>query len=50
MIDFPTIGIDHAGTDFNDFHFCHWPSALFGGGLQIYHQPVGHIELQFPNP
>ena len=40
---------DHAGTDFDDFHFFQRPAAVIGGGFQVNYQPVRHVQLSLNN-
>ena len=40
---------DHAGADFNHFHFFHGPAAVICSGFQVNYQPVMHVQLPLNN-
>ncbi|MNT16279.1 hypothetical protein D3C72_1513720 [compost metagenome] len=45
MVHLVAIGTHQGGTDLDDFHFFQRPATFFGGGFQVYHQPVRHAVL-----
>src|SRR3990167_2668101 len=42
VLDFMAASVDQAGSYFDDFHLCDRPAAFFGGGFQVYYQPMLH--------
>ena len=45
MIHLTTCAGDHAGADFDHFHFLQGPAAIIGSGFQVNYQPVRHVQL-----